>query len=285
MSNIVPLANDLNIITAEINSYKQIAGQSFFEIGKRLKHVKENDLAHGEFGRWVKDQIGLTASQASNFISAYEQFGELPTSANLNASAMLEMLSLPETIDRAEFISQPHVIPSTGETKTVDEMTVKELREVKKQKQEAEKEAEKARNEAAHYQKLWNQEKEKPPKVVRDTVVVEKVPEDYELLRRDAAKLGQLNNENMQLTMANQQLQHRLNESKTAQTSIRSIKENYAALIKTLSAHHAAAMYELAMVQGNPEAMQAVDAFGRQFDELAQKIFADLKMMTEIQTV
>jgi hypothetical protein len=272
----------LNIITAEINSYKQVAGQSLFEIGRRLKHVKENDLAHGKYGEWL-ESIGFDPQHAHRYIQTYEQFS--PTSANLSPSKFFEMLSLPESVDRSEFIMHPHVIPSTGETKTVDEMTVKELREVKKQKQEAEKEAEKARNEAAHYQKLWNQEKEKPPKVVRDTVVVEKVPEDYELLRRDAAKLGQLNNENIQLTMANQQLQHRLNESKTAQTSIRSIKENYAALIKTLSAHHAAAMYELAMVQGNPEAMQAVDAFGRQFDELAQKIFADLKMMTEIQSV
>lgn len=35
MNGVMNLSNDINVITAEIKSYQQIAGQSIFEIGRR----------------------------------------------------------------------------------------------------------------------------------------------------------------------------------------------------------------------------------------------------------
>jgi hypothetical protein len=160
------LSNDLAVITAEINAYKRVAGEAIFEIGRRLKDVRDAKLdsqdprerliaqQREEIGGWLKwlsEHVEFDRTQAHRLIQTFEQFGDVATSQHLQVGKIFEMLSLPPDIDRAEFVSQPHVIPSTGEVKTVDEMTVRELREVKaelKREREARQRAEAERDEA-----------------------------------------------------------------------------------------------------------------------------------------
>ncbi|HDA1993619.1 TPA: DUF3102 domain-containing protein [Staphylococcus aureus] len=124
--NGLQLSNDLTTIETEIKSYQNIAGQSIFEIGRRLKHVKENDLAHGEFGNWLKN-INLDRTQAHRFIKVSEEIKDVGTYQHLGLRALSEIASLPVPERTKEHTT------SNGETKTPDEMTIRELRELKKQ--------------------------------------------------------------------------------------------------------------------------------------------------------
>lgn len=74
-TNELQLSNDLTTITTEIKSYENIAGQSIFEIGRRLKWVKENDLAHGEFETWLSE-IDMRPRQAQRFIKVATEFSK-----------------------------------------------------------------------------------------------------------------------------------------------------------------------------------------------------------------
>lgn len=124
--NEIALSPDINVITAEINSYKQIAGQSIWEIGRRLNYVKENDLTHGEFGIWL-ESINLNQSEANRFMKVASELPNSDTWQNLGNRVLYLVATLPE-----EERTKQHET-SKGELKTPDQMTVREISELKKQ--------------------------------------------------------------------------------------------------------------------------------------------------------
>lgn len=123
--NEIQLSDSLPIIETEIRQYQNLAGESIFEIGRRLKHVKENDLSHGEFGKWLKS-INLNDSQARKFVKVFDENLNRSTSNTLGLEALYQISTLPELERTKEHVTEK------GETKTPDEMTVRELRELKK---------------------------------------------------------------------------------------------------------------------------------------------------------
>lgn len=119
--NEITLSNNLAQIELEISHHKQIAGQSIWEIGRRLKHVKENNLAHGEFGKWVEG-IGIAKTEASRFIKIVDEIPNLGTYTNLGTKALYLIATLPEE-EKEEQIQR---------IEDGDTPTVRELQEVKK---------------------------------------------------------------------------------------------------------------------------------------------------------
>lgn len=117
----IALSNNLSQIELEISHHKQIAGQSIWEIGRRLNHVKENDLAHGQFMNWLrKVEIDHTSAKRMMKIA-----NELPNSATLHhlgTTALYLIASLPEEEQKNQI----------NRLEQGDSLTVRELQTIKK---------------------------------------------------------------------------------------------------------------------------------------------------------
>ena len=114
------LSNNLSQIELEISHHKQIAGQSIWEIGRRLNHVKENDLAHGEFMDWYLD-LGIDKDFASKSMKIAKELPNFETFRNLGTTALHLTATLPEE-EKQEQIQR---------IEDGDTPTVRELKEVK----------------------------------------------------------------------------------------------------------------------------------------------------------
>jgi len=211
------LSEDINTITAEINAYQRVAGEAIFEIGRRLKHVKENDLAHGEWTEWCEEVVGIDRSTANKFIRVFDELADVGTYPRLGLRALYEIATLPPEHRDSEHTT------SKGETKTPDEMTVKELRELKrslKEEREARERAERLAEESVDRAELSESRAERyrksseiahkkledaediEPEVRYETkteyIEVQKEPEDYDEVKRRVQeyenKFGDLRN-------------------------------------------------------------------------------------------
>ena len=169
MNQIENLSNNLTQLTTEIKTYQNIGGQAIFEIGRRLKWVKEHDLAHGEFGKWL-EEININQRVAQQFIKIASELPNTRTSSYLGMQALYEIATMPE-----EEREKPQQL-SSGEVKKPDEMTVRELREVKAQLKERD---EQIFSKDKTIESLLNRQ----PEVIEKEVEVEKIPDDYDFLK------------------------------------------------------------------------------------------------------
>jgi len=277
--NQLALSTDLTVITAEINSFKQVAGQAVFEIGKRLKHVKENDLVHGQWFPFL-ETIDIPSRTAQAMMQAFERFGNTQSTALLPTGKIFEMLSLPSSIDTEKFIESPHVIPSTGEEKTVNDMTQIQLREVTKQLKQSE--LAKQQAVAEHTQQQAS--------LLAQIEQLKLVKDSPETLKRIAELEAKADRE-YQLAMDNIQLKVQMNgmERDFAEFVTKKDKETQAyadlrkslrSIINIVTMEHSNAKQQYRLIAGHKEANEAVQDFIKRFDPLVQELFKTWRGVT-----
>lgn len=162
--NELTLSDNLAQIELEINHHKQIAGQSIWEIGRRLNHVKEHDLAHGQFGKWLH-KINMSQDQANKMMKIAKNLNSEAT-RNIGIEALYLIATLPDDEKQTQL----------DRIENGDNPTVRELQEVKRQLKlsQADNERLKVQNE-----NLAEQALSKTEKVVEKEVI----PEDYQFFK------------------------------------------------------------------------------------------------------
>lgn len=218
--NELQLSDDLTTIETEIKSYQNIAGQSIFEIGRRLKHVKENDLVHGQWSEWL-GTFNMDRTQAHKFIKVSEEFSNVATSQQIGMNVLYEISTLPETERTIEHTT------STGETKTPDEMTVRELRELKKQLKQRDEEKSQLESQLSQVQrsesialKQLEDAEDKEPEVIERYME----PEDYQQTKQ---MLNQTQHQKKLMEERNAKLEKDIREMENRRDEVNEKSEKY----------------------------------------------------------
>ncbi len=210
--SIIQLKSEVILLSKQMTS-------NIIEIGKRLEVIKEM-VGHGEWGKWVEQNLPFSWQWACKYIKAYQEFGNLNSSINLPQKKLFMLLDVPSD-ERVDFISKPHELDS-GEVKTVDKMTTREFQEAIKARKEAEIKNTELKNKNLELEGKVRELESKPEKVIPVEKVIERIPDDYETIKSENNRLvGQ----NKTLFEQKKEIAKQLQESKSLHTDIISYQE------------------------------------------------------------
>lgn len=131
----------LDMVAAEIRTFTASMLNNIIEIGRRMVEAKEM-LPYGDFGKWIQENTGYSASTANNFMRIYTEYGaaqgslfggetECQTFGKLSYTKALALLALPAG-ERETFV----------ESHDVDAMSTRQLQKAIRERDAALQEAE-----------------------------------------------------------------------------------------------------------------------------------------------
>mgnify|MGYP004520953291 CR=1 FL=1 len=131
---------DISTITAEIKMLQRqterLVLEYAIEVGRRLCEAKEL-LPHGEWGKWLKEEVSFSQSTANNLMKIYDEYGAAQNClfgatansqalGNLSYTKALSLLAIPE--EERESFAKDH---------DAENISTRELDRLIKEKQEA----------------------------------------------------------------------------------------------------------------------------------------------------
>ena len=249
--NEIALSDNLAQIELEINHHKQIAGQSIWEIGRRLNHVKEHDLAHGQFMEWVEKNLQINIREAQRMMTVARELPNTTTWSHFGSRALYLIATLPdeakqEQLERIENGENP---------------TVRELQEVRRQLKLAEAENKKLFEEKEQQAEQLLKAQIKPPlpepKIIEKEVVKEVIPDDYQFFKSNY-EASERNNE-----FYKQQNSELREEMKELERIIKEQQQNKASReeLSELEERKQAISYELDSLEKIVEFNESVESF------------------------
>lgn len=164
-------ADKLARLAAEINTIKAqtlaMVQNATLEIGKRLIQAK-GAVGHGNWGKWLADNVDYSERTAQNIISIYERFGngqqklfganaDPEQVAKLNRSQMLALMSIKDEEQCFEFMDE-HKEDLQDMSKRELEAAIKELNEVKAKSEEKDKRLNQAHDDMARIREKYEQD-------------------------------------------------------------------------------------------------------------------------------
>lgn len=227
--NELQLSNDLPQIEFEISHYQRQGAEAIFEIGRRLKHVKENNLQYGTFGKWL-DEIGIDRTFAKRSMKISSELNiDSAHVHQLGIRALTQIVSLPE--ETREEKQQT----SSGEMKTPYEMTNKEREEFKRQLKQRDEQNAQLQSQVKQAQRSEEiAKKQLEDAESREPEVIEKYiePEDYQQTK-DA--LNQSRHQQKLIEQRNEKLEKDIKEMEQRRDEISEKSQKYDELNKAIN--------------------------------------------------
>lgn len=133
----------LEMLAAEIRTInmqmKQVLLSGLIEIGRRFEQAKAQ-VPYGEWGKWCESMTGYKQSMAENYIKVYREYGDSQLSifGDLSESQSLGNLGITKLIELT--VIEPERREEFCEENDVENMSVKELKELLAKEKEKTKE-------------------------------------------------------------------------------------------------------------------------------------------------